>query len=204
MISITKRSLISPRSSPNSKGNPILTSAMEKYDGRDRSNSQEIVRTTVEKQRSRTVRGPFMISITKRSLISPRSSPNSKGNPISPNGSIVCISYQRDPGRLVSMQFPRLSRCKSCYFLSAPYTDDAAIGRNWIDKSVEVVHELSLHRAASSSSDPNVTISDVVVRELMQFPRLSRCKSCYFLSAPYTDDAAIGRNWIPLRVPGSL
>jgi hypothetical protein len=34
------------------------------------------------------------------------------------------------------------------------------------DKSVEVVHELSLHRAASSSSDPNVTISDVVVRDI--------------------------------------
>jgi hypothetical protein len=34
------------------------------------------------------------------------------------------------------------------------------------------VHELSLHRAASSSSDPNVTISDAVVRELVKEQKL--------------------------------
>ncbi|KAF3029439.1 hypothetical protein E8E15_010154 [Penicillium rubens] len=44
------------------------------------------------------------------------------------------------------------------------------------DKSVEVVHELSLHRAASSSSDPNVTISDVVVRELVKEQKLKNKK----------------------------
>ncbi|KAJ5033958.1 hypothetical protein NUH16_005376 [Penicillium rubens] len=40
------------------------------------------------------------------------------------------------------------------------------------DKSVEVVRELALHRAASSSSDPNVTISDALVRELVKEQKL--------------------------------
>ena len=38
------------------------------------------------------------------------------------------------------------------------------------------MHELSLHRAASSSSDPNVTISDVVVRELVKEQKLKNKK----------------------------